>query len=309
MRLLTLLLLAVSTSAWAGPAVIFAGVSEAGAILGLEDEYVRATRPLERMAKLRRTRPVDTAEYRRYLSEQALEWSDAERERLAPLAARTESFLEKVRARMPARVLLIKARDVMDGAPHTRTNAIVLPQAFLDGASSEQLAYVIAHELSHLLTRYDDQARDRLYKAIGFLRCERVELPAALERLRVTNPDAPADRHAIRVRYKGKKVEAMPVSLLRSDKLNAADGFLANWHAPWLLVERREGACRATGKRVEPHELEGLYEQIGRNTDYLVHPEEIVAENFALLALETLTGQRLTLPTPEVARRIRRLVF
>ena len=289
--------------------MLFAGVSEASAILGFEDDYLRATRPLERRAKLRRAQPVGAAEYRDYLSKQALEWSDAERERYAPLVAQLESFLETVRRRMPARILLLKARDVMDGMPHTRTNAIVLPEAFLASASREQLLYAVAHELSHLLSRYDEQARDKLYAAIGFRPCERVELPAELERLRVTNPDAPVDRHAIRVRYRGRKIEAMPVSMLRSATLEPGQGFLAHWHAPWLLVERRDGTCRATGQRAELQELEGLYEQIGRNTDYLAHPEEIVADNFALLALESLTGRRAQLPSPAVAERIRRLVF
>ena len=91
--------------------------------------------------------------------------------------------------------------------------------------------------------------------------------------------------------------------------LEPGQGFLAHWHAPWLLVERRDGICRATGQRAELQELEGLYEQIGRNTDYLAHPEEIVADNFALLALESLTGRRAQLPSPAVAERIRRLVF
>ena len=101
----------------------------------------------------------------------------------------------------------------------------------------------------------------------------------------------------------------MPVSMLRTGKVAPGQGFLANWHAPWLLVERRGGTCHATGQRVEPHELEGLYERVGRNTDYLVHPEEIVAENFALIALESLIGLRAPLPSPEVAERIRSLVF
>lgn len=303
------MLLATSTGACAAPAIIFAGASEAGAILGFEDDYVRATRPLERMAKLRRAKPVDPEEYRRYLSTQALAWSDAERERYAPLVARLEPFLDTLRARMPARILLIKAGDVMDGVPHTRSNAIVLPQAFLEKADRDELLYVLAHELSHLLSRHDDRARERLYAAVGFKPCGRVELPAELERLRVTNPDAPLDRHTIRIRYRGKSADAMPVSMLRTGKLAPGQGFLANWHAPWLLVERRGATCRATGQRVAPHELQGLYEQVGRNTDYLVHPEEIVAENFALLALESLAGLRAPLPSPEVLERIRSLVF
>jgi hypothetical protein len=289
--------------------VIFAGAAEAGAILGWEDDYVRATRPLERRVKLRRAQPVDAAEYRRHLAAQALDWSEEERRRLAPLAGRIEAFVATLRARMPARILLIKAGDVMDGAPHTRVNAIVLPQAFVAAARQEDLAYMLGHQLFHLLSRHDEQARERLYAAIGFRPCERAELPAALERLRITNPDAPEDRHAIRVRHRGQPVEAMPVSLLPSGKLDPAKGFIAQLRTPWLVVERHDGACRATGRSLEAQELEGLFEQIGRNTEYLIHPEEILADNFAAIAIASFTGRTPPLPSPEVLERMHAILF
>ncbi len=31
--------------------------------------------------------------------------------------------------------------------------------------------------------------------------------------------------------------------------------------------------------------ISGFYEQVGRNTGYIIHPEEILADNFALLVL------------------------
>ena len=289
--------------------VIFAGAPEAGAILGWEDDYVRATRPLERMAKLRRAQPVDAAEYRRHMAAQALDWTEEERRRLAPLAERVERFVETLRARMPARILLAKAADVMDGTPHTRVNAIVLPRAFLASARQGDLAYVIGHELFHLLSRHDERAREQLYAAIGFRPCQRTELPAALERLRITNPDAPEDRHTIRVRHRGQAVEAMPVSMLNSGKLDPARGFLGRMRTSWLLIERRDDVCRATGRSVEAQELEGLFGQVGRNTGTLIHPEEILADNFAALAIVSLAGRHVPLPSPDVAERIRAILF
>jgi hypothetical protein len=289
--------------------VIFAGLQEAGAILGWEDDYIRATRPLERRVKLRRTQPVDAAEYRRQMAAQALDWTEEERRRLAPLAERTEAFVATLRARMPARILLIKAGDIMDGAAHTRVNAIVLPQSFLASARQEDLAYMLGHELFHLLSRHDERARERLYAAIGFRGCERTELPAALEPRRVTNPDAPGDRHTIGVRHKGQPVEVMPVSLLPSGALDPAKGFIAQMRTPWLLVERRDGLCRATGRSAETQELEGLFEQIGRNTEYVIHPEEILADNFALIALAAITGRHPPLPSPQVVERMRAILF
>jgi hypothetical protein len=243
------------------------------------------------------------------MAAQALEWTDDERRRFAPLAEKLEELAGKLKPRLPARILLIKAGDVLDGAPHTRVNAIVLPRKFLDMAGQDDFTYVLAHELFHLLSRHDERARERLYEAIGFRPCERTELPAALERTRMTNPDAPDDRHTIRVRYRGQAAEAMPVSLLPAGGIDAKKGFLGSLQTPWFLMERRGSTCRATGARAEPQELEGLFEQIGRNTDYIIHPEEILAENFTLLAIAEITGRTLPVPSPQILERLRAILF
>ena len=47
-----------------------------------------------------------------------------------------------------------------------------------------------------------------------------------------------------------------------------------------------------------------FFEQIGRNTGYIIHPEEILAENFALL----LSGSS-ELETPELIQKIKRLLL
>ncbi len=310
LRLLALLLLGACAAAWAAPPIVFADAQEAAAILGRDDDYVRATQPLERRAKVRRAQPVDAAQYRRHMAAQARDWTGEERQRLAPLAARLQGFLDGVRLRLPERILLIKAAaPLMDGAPHTRANAIVLPEPFLASARPEDLAYILGHELFHVLSRHDPQQRERLYAAIGFRRCESVELPGALERLRITNPDAPQERHAIRVRYRGNAVEAMPVMLLRSEDFDPALGFVDNARDPWLIIERRNGACRATSQTAAAGELEGLFEQIGRNTGYLIHPEEIIADNFAALASAYLSGRPERLASPEVIERLRPILF
>ena len=45
------------------------------------------------------------------------------------------------------------------------------------------------------------------------------------------------------------------------------------------------GRVLSAGEVVGPSRVSGFFEQVGRNTDYLIHPEEILAENFALLVL------------------------
>jgi hypothetical protein len=46
----------------------------------------------------------------------------------------------------------------------------------------------------------------------------------------------------------------------------------------------------------------GFFDQVGRNTRYLIHPEEILADNFVLVVL----GGEIR--TPAVTERLRRLL-
>jgi hypothetical protein len=55
--------------------------------------------------------------------------------------------------------------------------------------------------------------------------------------------------------------------------------------------------------------MDGLFEQIGRNTQYLWHPEEILADNFAILVLGELSAKPLSPPSPEVLERLRPILF
>ena len=281
----------------------FASQAQAREILSSQDEYVHATAPLERSIMLRTARPVSTEEYAAAMGETALEWTEEERraigEALPPLAR----FLAPMRWKAPATILLIKATSrLMDGFPHTRANAIVLQERMLGEAlaSKELLDYLLAHEAFHVLSRADAGLREELYAAIGFRPCTSTAMPEALARLRITNPDEPPKRYTIRV----AQGEVMPLAHFPSDALEPGEGFMKHVRVSWLRVERRGGHCAAReGGRLGVEELQGFYEQVGRNTGYVIHPEEILADNFALLYRNT--GK---VRSPEIVERIARIL-
>jgi hypothetical protein len=64
--------------------------------------------------------------------------------------------------------------------------------------------------------------------------------------------------------------------------------------------------ARDAGAKLE--ELEGLRAQVGNNTGYLIHPEEILADNFALLYRETVTPGVAKIRSPDILERIRTIV-
>ena len=57
-------------------------------------------------------------------------------------------------------------------------------------------------------------------------------------------------------------------------------------------------------KLIGLQEVSGFFEQVGRNTQYVIHPEEILADNFALLILE-----KRDVPSPEILRKMEEILF
>ncbi len=187
-----------------------------------------------------------------------------------------------------------------------RMSPIVLPQAMVSRPLRE-LDKVLAHELFHVVSRANPQLAAPLYAAIGFRYCGDIDLPAKLQPLRITNPDAPRTDYCVKVQFGGESVWAVPVlySAQKYDPARGAD-FFAYLRFGFLRVDwppdgRPAKAWRNTdGERIAPlYEVAGLREQIGFNTEEILHPEEIVADNVALLVL----GER-NVPSPQVLMRI-----
>src|SRR5262249_35696027 len=158
----------------------FATVAEARTILGTRDDYVRATSPLERSARLRTTNNVDEERFIRHMQDAAREWKDEQQKNLTPLLERLEQFLRGMKWQLPTRILIIQAdASFEDDSPHTRANAIVLPASYYSRGPG-LLGYVLSHEAFHVFTRYNGELKEKLYAAIGFRRCEAVTIPPAI---------------------------------------------------------------------------------------------------------------------------------
>ena len=285
---------------------VFVTAAAAAAHLGREDDYVARMSPFDRSARLRTTRDVTTADYLAFVREQARDWDVDDR---AAVTAALESLapaLAKLPLPLPATVALVTTSGEEEAhAAYTRGNAIVLPRSVLRGPGLQRL---IAHELVHVASRLDPAWRDALYAAIGFHRCPEPVLPATLGDHTIANPDAPFHDHAILVRHDGRPAWAVPLLVADPPRYDDAKGgtFFDFMQLKFLLLDRpADAAADVPGRLDDPprlvslEALEGFHDQVGRNTGYIIHPEEIVADNVALL----LTAQPDP-PSPDVATRI-----
>ncbi len=220
---------------------------------------------------------------------QAKPWSDEGQARIETALAKLRPKLEKFRLPLPESVLLVRTTGKEESdAAYTRQNAIFLPDSVLsfDDAKLERL---LAHELFHVLSRHDAALRAKLYRIIGFEPMPVTELPGEWNARRITNPDAPRIDSRITLTVDGQPVVTAPVLYATPAKFDKAGGSLFKYLTFRLLALEPDGdhwrPKLENGEPVflDPREQPDYARQIGGNTGYIIHPDEILADNFVLL--------------------------
>src|SRR5258706_9781162 len=93
----------------------------------------------------------------------ALAWSDEDRRLLLPILSGLAPLLPSLKWRPAKPVLLVKAAaDFEDGLPHTRANAIVLPQGS-ERAQAGVVPPLLAHQLFPLPYRHHAPPQEKAY--------------------------------------------------------------------------------------------------------------------------------------------------
>ena len=283
----------------------FTPLAEAAGIIGHDDQFVQSMSPLDRRLRLSANGSVETVEYLSFTRQQALAWTQADVDLLRPALESLANRLKRLPSLYPPVVELIKTTGREEqNAPHCRGNAIVLPEKAVrnEGDSLERL---LAHELFHIVSRQSPARRARLYAILGFTACEPISLPAGLASRKITNPDAPSIDCVLQIQEDGSSRLVTPILLARETDYPSLEGKSVFTEMQFrLLAVHRDGERIVVPESSEPTLLDpadcpDFLRQIGRNTGYIIHPEETLADNFVHLLFETPN-----LPDPWVIERL-----
>lgn len=277
---------------------------QAAAIVSAEDEVTAQWTPAD--VSIRLQGGTSSAELRQRYAAGVLAWSPAERTRLTAMLARNQVQLNGLARWLPEQVLLIKNSDAIDGGlPHTRANAILFgPQLPRDDA---ELDFLFWHELFHVLSRHNAARHDEMYALIGFVPCTTLTLPTGVAQRMLTNPDAPVLRWVAPAPALGANVYVTPLLLVEPAQYTPSKpSFTDYFDLRFLRVSRdASGVCTpasmtAAQSYVSPQvAMPALFAVAGGNTDYVLHPEETLADNFA----QMMVGKP-NVPNPEVQTRL-----
>src|SRR5688572_12855179 len=280
----------------------FATVEQGKELLAKRDAFVERLSAFDRSARLKTDKAVSEEEFLKHVGDSVLAFTSAETNGVWRAVTQLKPRLQEYQLNWPATVLFIKTSGKEEGnAPYTRGNAIVIPEGKLRQNTDAQVK-LLSHELFHILSRHNPALKEALYKVIGFEKCTEVTLPKTW--IRITNPDAPVNDHWIAVKRGGKEVRVAPILLASAPTYDMKRGgeFFDYLSFKLIVLEGDgvAGAVTADAKLLDVQEVEGFFEQVGRNTQYIIHPEEILAENFAMLLSD---GKKVA--SPEVLKKMK----
>lgn len=292
--------------------VHFATQTEGRQILTAKDDFIQRLSPFDRSARMKTDKAVSEDEFLQFVGRNVIDWIKEEMQTVQAAVEAIQPLLHDLRLSWPPTVQLIKTTGAEEGnAAYTRATAIVLPKSEL-GKGQDHLKKLICHELFHIVSRQNPKLREKLYAIIGFTKCNEIKLPPELERRKITNPDAPRNDHFIRLQIDGQESLAVPILVSSVDMYDVKRGgeFFEYLQLQFLVVEKDRGSGNlkaalegASPKVVGAQHISGFMEQVGKNTDYIIHPEEILAENFALLVLK-----ENNVASPEILQKMREVL-
>jgi len=173
---------------------------------------------------------------------------------------------------------------------YTRENAIVIPYNELRNDNVEGLISVMLHEISHIVSRYHPSFKDDMYGLIGFKPMDKQLIyPQEILDIILKNPDGLNDRYYLELTSNDKTIKAVPIIVSNKSSVSEKKtGFMSYIKFDLYVIEESEKGysilCNDLGySTISPEFMGSFFEQIKDNTQYIIHPDEIIADNFLYL--------------------------
>lgn len=276
---------------------------EAGRLLQIDDEHIRRWSTFDLAAH---TADIDGGkqEYLQFAAAQARDWN-AEEEALLRNSSQTINRIIRqkgLKLAFPKEVRLLKSTIKEEGGAggYTRDTYIVLIDRLLE--YPEYAAKLLAHESFHVLTRNNPEFRKKMYSLIGFnILPQEIEFPEELKERFISNPDVIRHDSYATFTINGEKKECCMI--IYATKPYEGGSFFQYLNIGLVPIDKN--TCKAIEKEGKAviysiDEATDFYDKMGRNTQYVIDPEEVLADNFSLL----LTGKTENLPSPEVIQKM-----
>lgn len=283
--------------------VKFASIDKGKELLTAEDDFTKNWSQFDIDSRLQKNN-ANKVDLFKYISKQCREWRHEEINKINLIL----NYIDKTisdrgyKITFPNEIYFIKTTTAEEGSAggYTRANYVVLKDDIMSMPETE-IRQVIIHELFHILTRNNPEFKEKMYQVIGFKIINEISFPESIKRLRITNPDAPKMDSYIKLKKDNKTVNCMMILYSKEDY--GGGSFFDYLRVGFLkLKDDNINEFEVINNRpviINFNEISNFFEQVGKNTQYIIHPEEILADNFAF-AIENKQG----LPSQSIIDKI-----
>lgn len=248
-------------------------------------------------------------EYRSFAREQVLDFTDEEAALIEAYIAKMEQKLTEGGLRLPPLEPITFIQTTMaeecGAGGYTHGVQIYLSSELLQGAVQEPEIYaeflesLFWHELFHCLTRCNPDFRADMYRIIRFtVEDEDFPLPPSVFEYHISNPDVEHHNAWASFLIDGEEVKCFTDYITTKHFENPGDMFFDYGTTALVPVD-------GSDLYYTPEKASNFDEVFGRNTGYVIDPEECLADNFALALVYGPDGpEGFPYPNPEIIEAI-----
>ena len=217
-------------------------------------------------------------EYIDYSADQVKPFTPWEAQKITDVMNWLHDQLEKYGLKLPdpGPITFVKStgQEAAGATGYTSGGAVFISQFALLFYPEDMMRTLVLHEISHYLSRLFPEYREALYALIHFtLLDQEIELPGEIREQIIANPDVEHHNSYATFTIDGEKKDCYLVFLTDSAFEKAGDSFFDGMYS---------GVVPLDGSRVyRVDEVDDFWDVVGRNTDYVEDPEELMASNFA----------------------------
>lgn len=281
-----------------------ASVEEAKQLIRTEDGYTRNWSPFDIVSRLENQegKKEDLIELS---AEEVTEWTDTEKKNIRRMMHAINDTIRKYGYKIPfpGEIVLIKSPMKAEGGAggYTRSNWIMLVDGFFEKINQEFQQHLLLHETFHILTRNNPGFKKQMYGTIGFSTTEEeLEFPEDLRDRRISNPDVSRYDSYATFTIDGRPRKC--AMILYANKPYTTGKFFQYMNIGFVPLDNDLKPVRQGGSTVvySFDKVSDFNDKVGMNTRYIIHPEEILADNFVIAFLN-----KQDVPTPGLKEKIR----
>lgn len=247
-------------------------------------------------------------EYKAFAKEQVLDFTDEQKAIIDEHMERFSKVLSERGYKIPELEQIVFINTTMkeeDGATaYTHGTQIYIGGDLMEQIEKDEegvtfLDYVFAHEIFHCITRCNSEFRSDMYKIIHFTtRDDEFELPPSVKEYFITNPDVEHHNSFATFVIDGKDVDCFTAFVTTRHFKKEGDNFFDLSTTALVPVD-------GSDKYYIPEDAENFDDVFGKNTDYVIDPEECLADNFGFLIAYGMDGpEGKGYPDPDIISSI-----